>query len=371
MIKTLTRASVLLVCCLALISCSLPRGAALESEIIDEVHNDDPTFQVVRVTRAAVPSVAQWPITGPRLGYNWLSGGRGPDSSVIRNGDRVNLTIWDSQENSLLTPLGAKVIQMNQLEVSSSGSIFVPYVDEVRVSGMTTDQARREIQTKMTAIVPAAQVQLNMVPGVNNSVDLVGGVALPQTLPLPSRNFRILSAISASGGIAASLENPLVRLIRDGNRYEIPAKDLLSTPSRNIVLRGGDQIVVEEDDRFFTALGASGTERLVYFDREVITALEAMSMIGGLSDTRANPKGVLVLREYPARAVRADGRGPTMQQVVFAIDLTSADGLFAARNFRVNPGDTVLVTESPITALNTIFSLVGRIFGIGNSVGAL
>jgi len=53
-----------------------------------------------------------------------------------------------------------------------------------------------------------------------------------------------------------------------------------------------------------------------------------------------------------------------MQQVVFTFDLTSADGLFAARNFRINPNDTVLATESPITMAQTVFSLVGTAFGL-------
>jgi len=91
-------------------------------------------------------------------------------------------------------------------------------------------------------------------------------------------------------------------------------------------------------------------------------------MIGGLSEARANLKGVLVLREYPANALRSDGSGPEKQQVVFTFDLTSAEGLFAARKFNVHPQDTLLATESPVTAARTVLGLIGTTFGLANSL---
>ncbi|MGR3322701.1 MAG: polysaccharide biosynthesis/export family protein [Pseudooceanicola sp.] len=351
-----------------LAACTIPRGAALQSEITSAANSDTPDYSVVDVTRESVPRIAHWPVTGWDGGYRWLRAGRGPKSSIIRSGDRVDLVIWDSQENSLLTAETEKVVNMSGLVVSSTGTIFVPYVDEVVVSGQTPDQARKDIQERLTAILPAAQVQLAVSQGVDNSVDLVSGVAKPGTYPLPNRDYRILSLISQGGGISESLRNPLVRLIRDGASYEVPASDLLSDPARNVILRGGDQVVVEADERFFTALGATGQEKLIYFDREHVTALEGLSMMGGINDSRANPKGILILREYPRSAVRSDGRGPEMQYVVFVIDMTSADGLFAARNFRINPDDTVLATESPVTAANTVINLIGRLFFFGNQI---
>ncbi|MWB76541.1 polysaccharide export protein [Pseudooceanicola sp. 216_PA32_1] len=356
---------------IALAACSLPRGAALQSEILREKDSAQAPYEVVAVSRNSVGPISRWPQTGWQGGYNWPRASGGPKSSIIRPSDKVSLVIWDSQENSLLTNDAEKVVSMQGLTVSSTGTIFVPYIEEVVVNGQTPDQARSQIQEKLSAILPSAQVQLTFEPGKENSVDLVSGVTRPGTYPMQGRNFTVLGLISQGGGISSSLRNPLVRLIRGGQTFEIPAKTLLSDASRNIVLRGGDMVVVEEDDRFFTALGATGSEEILYFDRENITALEAMSMVGGISDGRADPKGVLVLREYPAKALRYDGTGPTKRQVIFTIDLTSADGLFSARNLRINPHDTVLVTESPLTTANTVFSLIGRLVGINNQLGSL
>lgn len=102
-----------------------------------------------------------------------------------------------------------------------------------------------------------------------------------------------------------------------------------------------------------------------------MNALDAVSAAGGLNSARANPRGVLILREYHPRDLTPGPTGPDMQQVVFSLDLTTADGLFAARQFKVHPNDTLLATESPITAAQTIVGLFGTIIGVSSSVNNL
>lgn len=355
---------------MSLTACSLPRGAALSSEILKEKTSEDPTFSVVPVSRSNIAQLAKWPVTGWSGHYRWLKGGRGPNSPVIRAGDVLNLVIWDSQENSLLAPATQKLVNMPNLVVSSAGTIFIPYLNKVSVVGKTPDQARSIIQESIISIAASAQVQLSVKPGKQNSADLVTGVAKPGTYPLPDRNYTILSLLANGGGITPTMRNPLVRLIRNGKTYETPADALFSDASKNILIRGNDKVLVQEDKRYFTALGATGSERIVYFDKENITAIEALSMIGGLSDTRADLKGILILRDYAARALRKDGKGPEMQQVIFVFDLTSADGLFAARSFQINPNDTVLATESAVTNARTILGLIGASLGIANTLSS-
>lgn len=358
----------LLAVALSLAACSVPRGAALQSEVLREQDAEVATFQVVQVTRAAIPAIAAWPATGWHGHYHWLNANGGQTAPVIRPGDRLDLVVWDGQDNSLLASPAQRSVNMAGIEVSAGGSIFVPYVDNVTVSGLTPDQARRRIQTRLDAVVPSAQVQLSVTQGPSSAVDLVAGARNPGTYPLPSRNYSILSLIAAAGGVDPGLRNPIVRLIRGNDTYVIRAKTLFSSGQRNTTLYPRDKVVIEEDDRAFTALGASGTEDIIYFPSEEVSALEALSLMGGLSDSRADPEGVLILREYPADAIRLDGTGPDRQQVIFSIDLTTADGLFAARQFQIQPDDTVLATESPVAATRTVLGLFGAVLGIGTQV---
>ena len=349
-------------------ACTSPRGVALTSEILKEQDAPNPGFAVVPVTRANIKALQIWPDTGWAGHYNWIGSSRGPESPLIRTGDQIDLVIWDNQENSLLAPAQQKSVNMKGLTVSTSGTIFVPYLDEVKVRGKTPGQARQTIQEALEPIIPQAQVQLALNAGKQNSVDLVSGVTTPGTYPLPDRNYTLLSLIAQGGGINKSMRNPIVRLQRSGRSFEIRAGDLFDDPRKNIPLRGNDKVIIEEDDRYFTALGATSSEELVYFDKETITALESLSMIGGLADSRANLKGVLVLREYQAKDVRYNGTGPSSDQMVFTFDLTSADGLFAARKFEIQPQDTVIATESPLSATRTVLGLIGSVFGLASTV---
>ena len=50
--------------------------------------------------------------------------------------------------------------------------------------------------------------------------------------------------------------------------------------------------------------------------------------------------------------------------MVFSVDLTSADGLFSARNFSIHPNDLIVATESPINDALTVSNVIGNLFGV-------
>lgn len=356
---------------LALAGCSLPRGAAMQSEILAGAEKETRNIQVVSVTRNNLPSLAAWPMPpqGNMSFSGWPSGGvRSHASGTIAAGDVLAVTIWDNQENSLLANPAQKSVQLTEVTVGTDGSVFLPYVGKIDVRGQTPDRARERLQAGVEAILPAAQVQLSVKQGRLNTVDLVGGVASAGSYPLPDRNFSVLSLISQGGGVSNSLQNPIVKLVRGGRSYGISVSRLFAQPSLDVSLIGGDKVIVEDDPRYFLALGAAGKQSTVPFPQDEVSALDAVTMIGGISASRANPKGVLILREYAGKQVRLDGRGPDRQRVVFTVDLTTADGLFSARNFRIANGDLVLATESPITNTRTVFGLIGQIFGLSDQL---
>jgi polysaccharide biosynthesis/export protein len=339
-----------------LAACSLPRGAPLQSEVLRSGTDEAPEFSVYPVTRSLLPQMARWPGGGkPR--YNWPGHSDAVSGPVIAPGDQVDLVIWDSDENSLLTAPGQKAVEMKGVRVSGLGSIFVPYLEKVNISGLAPDSARRKIQRQMEAIIPSAQVQLSVTPGARQMVDLVGGAVQPGSYPLDDTDgrFTVLNLISRGGGVSPGLRNPQVRLTRQGRVYNTSLERLYANPDQDTVLRGRDKVIIKEDPRFFRALGAATKEAIIPFDRETISVLDAVSMIGGLSSDRANPEGVLILRNYAPGSIRYGG--PTQERVVFTVDLTTTDGLFSAGEFLISPKDTVLVTESPVVAISTIIGL--------------
>lgn len=356
---------------LSLAACSnLPRGAAIQKEVTKEAAAPDADIAVYPVTRAFLPSIAQWPRNGDTR-YGWIGASQGSNAQVIRPGDRLDVLVWDSGDNSLLTSPAQQVATLPGLRVSESGTIFMPYIGKIQVSGRTPDSARQLLQRRLETIVPSAQVQLAMTEGRGNSIDLVGGVNTPGNILMPDNNFSVLSAISAGGGVQSSIENPQVKLVRGANIYATSINRLYENPSLDTRLIGGDKIIIEKDRRYFLSLGAAGREAQFPFNRDDVSALDALAIIGGVNESRADPEGILILREYPASAVSAGVRGPRRTRVVFTLDLTTSDGLFSARNFHIQSGDLVLATESPLSDTRTILGLVGSVFGLVNTAGNL
>jgi polysaccharide biosynthesis/export protein len=357
---------------LALAGCSLPGGAAFESEVLAVAQDTDaatPDFAVESVTRDALPRYADWPLTG-ETPLRWIARQSAPANRIIAPGDQVSVTVWNTEQNSLLTAGEQRFVPLSNIRVSPGGTIFLPYLGDIRIEGMSPEHAREVIQEKFIAVTPAAQVQLELTEGRQSSVSLVGGVNQPGTFPLPDQAYTVLSLIAEGRGVREQLNNPQIRLIRGDDIYGTSVDRLFANPDLDTTLRGGDKVIIQADDRYFLSLGAAGSEAVHPFERDRFSALEALSIIGGVSDARADPQGILVLRQYPPSALRADGTGPDQERVVFTLDLTTADGLFSAGQFRIQSGDLVYATESPVLRAQTILSLIGSAFGIANTAAS-
>jgi polysaccharide biosynthesis/export protein len=357
---------------LGLAACGrLPASGPASNEIIDQVQEDNGEFAIYRVNRAFLPTARQWPATGQQERLAWIPNSQGGRSQIIQPGDTLNLRIWDSGENSLLTSDLERVVPLEEVRVASNGSVFLPYVGNISVIGLTPDLARKQLQRDLEVIVPSVQVQLSMKEGRANSVELIGGVAQPGSYPMPDRNYTVLSLLSDGGGVELALNNPQIRLVRRGEIYGISIEKLLDKPGLDTLLKGGDRVFVEEDKRYFLSFGATGSQDLHTFTRDEMSAMDAVAVIGGVNGARADPKGLLILREYPAAALSAGVRGPRNTRVVFSVDLTTFDGLFSARKFQLQPNDLVLATESPINDALTISRVIGNFFGVFSAAGVL
>jgi len=126
----------------------------VQSEILREQKSDTPSFQLVQVTRDLTPLLAKWPRSGWHGHYHWFGADRGPDSSTIQTGDTINIVVWDSESNSLLTGESGTAASIPPQRVSASGELFLPYVGEVNVRALTESTARARLQRQFA---PRAQ----------------------------------------------------------------------------------------------------------------------------------------------------------------------------------------------------------------------
>ena len=356
---------------LALSGCSaVPRGAPTRREVVAEADAPDAGFALEIVTRARLPLYAQWGGAESSHRTGWPAGGGIPQDQRLAPGDRLSLRIWDAGETSLITSAGAQFADVSDVTITAAGFVSLPYIEDVHVAGLTSDAARRRLQEQLGSIVPSAQVQIEVVQGRRNSVDMLGGVETPGRYPLSERNLPLSSLIAAAGGVQAGLPNPQVQITRGGHTYWRSLEHVLAAPAHDPVMQGGDRVLIRSDQRSFQALGAATREEIITFDAEKVSALRAVSLMGGMADTRADPRGILVLRRYPQTAtVRPSG--PPDTRVVFSFDLTTADGLFSADDFALHHDDVVVATQAPSTTAQRVLVVLGSALSFGRAASSL
>jgi polysaccharide export outer membrane protein len=341
--------------------CGLPRPGPNKREIFaGSVLEQGDAFIVsvnARVTRAT--SVV------PSLGFSSsFQKAELVGSDTISPGDTLGITVFENvKDDPLLGNTGQRVSQLSEVQVDGQGFIFIPYAGRIKAAGQTPEGIRQAISRKLDAQTPDPQVTVARLAGDGSSVTLSGSVAAPGTYPIERPTRTLASMLAKAGGVAVDPAVAIVRVTRNGQTGKVWLKDLWENPSLDIALRPGDQIVIEEDQRRFTALGATGSQSLVPFESETLSAIEALATVGGLQTTAADPTGVFVFRNESAEIAnvvlgRNDLQGA--QRMVYVLDLTSPTGMFEARDFLIRDGDTVYVTEAPYVQWNkTLAALTG------------
>ncbi len=282
-------------------------------------------------------------------------------SDIIRPGDILGLTIWENVDDGLLASAGTNATPLEEVQVDGAGYIFVPYAGRLRASGSTPEQLREQITKKLEDQTPDPQVQVRRLAGDGATVSLTGAVGAQGVYPIERPTRTLATMLARAGGVAIQPEIAQVTVIRGNTSDTIWFEDLYDHPDLDIALRNGDKILVEEDTRAFTAIGATAAQARVPFETQNLSALEAIAQVGGLIATASDPTGVFVFRnEADAISNQVLGRDDLIgaQRMIYVLNLTQPNGLFIARDFVIRDGDTIYVTEAPYAQWTKTLSLL-------------
>lgn len=354
-------------------SCGLPRTGPNKREIFaGSVMKEGDAFIVSvndRVTRATGVT--------PVLGFsNSFLNAQALGSDTIRPGDTLGLTIWENVDNPLLGSETQAAAVLEEVQVDGAGFIFVPYAGRIRAAGNTPERIRQIITDKLDSQTPDPQVQVRRIAGDGATVSVVGGVGAQGVYPIERPTRKLSDMIARAGGLTIEPEIAQITVLRGQHRCKIWFEDLYTDPRLDIALRGGDRILIEEDTRAFTVLGATGSQNRVTFETQTLSAIEAIAQVGGLNTNLADPTGVFVFRNEPAEIANSVlGRSDLVgdQRMVYVLDLTEPTGMFEARDFAIRDDDTVFVTEAPYVqwqkTLSVLTSSVGAAASLNNASG--
>ncbi|MEM8578060.1 MAG: polysaccharide biosynthesis/export family protein [Pseudomonadota bacterium] len=351
--------------------CGLPQVGPNKRQIFaGSVQRDGDAFVVSvndRVTRSTAVAPA-FGFTDAFLNASTLG------SDTVRPGDTLGLTIWENTDQGLLAGEGVNSTVLEEVQVDGAGFIFVPYAGRIRAAGNSPETIRRIITEKLEDQTPDPQVQVRRLAGDGATVSIIGSAGGQGVFAIERPTRTLAAMIASAGGVAIEPEVTQITVIRGTHQGTIWLQDLYDDPALDIALRGGDRILIEEDTRAFTALGATGGQARVPFESPTLSALEAIATVGGLNAATADPTGVFVMRNEPAEiANQVLGRDDLIgaQRLVYVLDLTQPNGMFQARDFAIRDGDTLYVTEAPYAQFTKIISALTGSAGSINSLAGL
>jgi len=362
------RAVALLLVTSTVAACGLPRTGPNKNEIFAGSVDRRGNSYIVEVDQRIVDATSVLPPLAFGRAFQ-EAGVLGSD--IISPGDTLGLTIWENVDDGLLVPPGANAQQLEEVQVDGSGFIFVPYAGRIRAAGNSPETVRRLITERLETQTPDPQVQVQRLAGDGATVSIIGGVGAQGVYAIERPTRTLTAMLARAGGVAIPAEIAEVTVIRGDHRGSVWLEDLYTKPGLDIAMRPGDRILVQEDTRFFTALGATGTQNKVPFDTQEFSAIEAIARVGGLNPQLADPTGIFIFRDESAEVAnavlgRSDLVGP--QRLVYVLDLTEPNGVFTAREFIIRTADTVYVTEAPYTQFSKV---LGALTGPLGTVGAV
>ncbi|MEX0878311.1 MAG: polysaccharide biosynthesis/export family protein [Thermoanaerobaculia bacterium] len=240
--------------------------------------------------------------------------------------------------------LEIRVLELPELNVerrvSDSGSIGLPLLGEMAVSGLTAADLRIRLEQLLTAkYVNRANVSVVVKEFTNKPVSVLGAVLRPGSLAISGR-WTLMTAITAAGGLTERAGRRILVLRRSDNglsdTLEIRTEDLFQSATAlwNIPIQPADIVnVVPRTSITVFCLGEVKAPGALQFDSDDrLSLLSVISKAGGLSD-RAS-KTIRVKRQG------ADGKD--VEKVVDFKRIVSGQD----PDLPIEPNDVIVVKES-------------------------
>lgn len=169
-------------------------------------------------------------------------------------GQSLNATV---QSVSNATP----PVSVNGFLVDKNGEIDISVVGKVKVSGLTTYEARELIKSKAALVYRDPNVQVRY---ANFKVTVLGEVARPSSYVLPNERVSVLDALGMAGDLTIFGRRENVLLIRDNNgqkefaRLDLNSSRIFSSPF--YYLKQNDVIYVEPNKGKAASLNQARTQ---------------------------------------------------------------------------------------------------------------
>lgn len=283
-----------------------------------------------------------------------------PEVYRIHPGDTILVTVWDHPE--LTTPAGNQQQAVtNGRLVQPDGTFFYPYAGKINVSGMTIEELRSTLSSRLAQYIREPKVDVNVV-GYGSRIALQGAfvdtspqevTTVPLTLSQVIGKARIDSEQADLSGLVLTRDNRNYKLDLDALNRNGVAPD--------IYLKPGDHLFLPFNDRKEVyVIGEVLRPQAITFKTTDMSLTQALGRTGGLNPITAKGSAVYVIRGIEERT----------QATVYHLDAKSPVAFTLADRFSLRPGDVVWVGPAGVTRWNRFLTQLLPLSGIISNAAA-
>lgn len=232
---------------------------------------------------------------------------------ILGPGDQITVRVVSFEE-----------ISDKPIPIDLSGCIHLPMVGQIRVSGLTVEQAGAEIATRLKVYIKQPDVSVSVVEFRSQPVSVIGAVKTPGVQQVQGQKT-LLEMLSLAGGLDNTTAGSILKITRrlewgpiplpgaandPTNQFsvaQVSVKSLLEAknPGENILVKPYDVISVPRGETVYVIGEVVKPGSFLLNDSEQITVLQALSMASG-ADKMAQPQHARILRRISGASSRTE-----------------------------------------------------------------
>jgi polysaccharide biosynthesis/export protein len=255
---------------------------------------------------------------------------------VIAEDDILNIAVYHPKRSDVMNAV--RFINETIGFRVHGGRIDIPDIPPIRVEGLTLNEAKEQLQSAYQEHIKDIEVFVTYKDRLQRKVELAGAVSTP-VVPVDGK-IRLYE-VMAKAHVPNSSNFFKSYVIRDGKQLPIDLHQLIQEGDmgQNIVMRGGDKIfIANPSDATVIVMGEVGQPRPVNLPYGYISLREALVGAGGIPFT-GDRDCIQVIR------------GNLQNPKIYVLSWNHIIHL-PNDSLLLMPGDTVYVSEKPITQWN-------------------
>ncbi|CAD7341487.1 polysaccharide export protein [Sphingomonadales bacterium 56] len=290
-----------------------------------------------------------------------------PPTDRIGPGDVLDINIYEAGVtlfsngssagglNQIAASPGVQVQKLPPTRVDDLGDITIPYAGVLHVAGITTGEVEAMIRNSLSRLSQNPQVIVTLSQAITNSIIVGGDVARPGRLVLQTNRETLSDVIALAGGYRGEAKDLLLRIVRGGQSVDIRINDLIENPKLDIRAYPGDRLMLIDDPRTFSILGASGRVEQVPFRRSTVSLAEAIATAGGANPNIGNPAAIFVFRYV------RDEQGNEVPKV-YHLNMMKTGSYFLAQRFSMRDKDVLYFGNAAANQPSKLIQLISQLF---------